>query len=433
MPEAGRRAAVTALLSGLVLVLAACQVGGANSGPNDRATKNLEVLSWWTSGSERAALNVLFTDFKKSNPGINVVNAAVSGGGGSEARVVLATRLQDNNPPDVWQTHPGSSINQFIDQGLIADVSSVYKQDNLASAIPKEMLQDVSRDGKEYGVSTGAHRINVLWFNKKLLAQAEIPEPGSGYTVQAFLADLGKLKAAGVLPLCRSAKAPFATAELFENNLLSVIGPAGWKQLTSDQLRWDGPQVRQALNQFGDMLNYSDPEAGALTWDQATKKLASGGCAFESMNDSAYGELVKDGAKEGTDFGYLAYPGTENLFLTVVDTFVVSNDAKDARNARAFLATIGSKSTQLAFNKEKGSVPLRKDVDVSSLPPYQRASAEAFAHDQVLMSITHGEAVSPQFEQGFYDAIAAFQQSRDVNAFNQALRDAVNELPPPAH
>ncbi len=44
-----------------------------------------------------------------------------------------------------------------------------------------------------------------------------------------------------------------------------------------------------------------------------------------------------------------------------------------------------------------------------------------------------GEAVSPQFEQGFYDAIAAFQQSRDVNAFNQALRDAVNEQPPPAH
>jgi glucose/mannose transport system substrate-binding protein len=117
----------------------------------------------------------------------------------------------------------------------------------------------------------------------------------------------------------------------------------------------------------------------------------------------------------------------------VVDTFVVANNAKDPRNARAFLASIGSKPTQLAFNKLKGSVPLRTDVDVSSLPAYQRSSAQAFARDQVLLSVTHGEALSPQFEQGFYDAIAAFEQSKDVNAFNQALRDAVNEVQPPPH
>jgi hypothetical protein len=31
---------------------------------------------------------------------------------------------------------------------------------------------------------------------------------------------------------------------------------------------------------------------------QATKRLAGGECAFESMNDSAYRELVVDGAQE---------------------------------------------------------------------------------------------------------------------------------------
>ena len=422
-----RRAAVAA---GLALLLAACEGAPGTTGGT---TKNLEVLSWWTSGSETAALNVLFDDFRKTNPGVNIVNAAVAGGGGSKAQVVLATRLQDNNPPDVWQTHPGASIRQYIDDGLIADVSSAYEQDKLASVTPKEMLQAISKDGKEYGVSTGAHRINMLWFNKKLLAQAGVTVPTSGYTVDGFLADLGTLKAAGVVPLCRGAKAPFATAELFENTLLSVIGVNGWKDLSADQLRWDGPQVRQALGQFGKMLSYSDPQAGALSWDRATNKLATGGCAFESMNDSAYGELVKGGATEGTDFGYVPYPGTDGLFLAVVDTFVVANNAKDPRNARAFLASIGTKTTQLAFNRLKGSVPLRTDVDVSSLPTYQRSSAQSLARDRVLLSISHGEAKSPQFELGFYDAIAAFEQSKDVNAFNQALRDAVNEVQPPPH
>src|ERR687885_1871789 len=281
-----------AAVFGLALLVVACQVGG--SAPSGTAaTKNVEVVSWWTSGSERAALNVLFEDFKSTSPGINIINAAVVGGGGSNAQVVLATRLRAGNPPDVWQTHPGASIRRYIDNGLVADVSSVYQQDNLTSAVSREMLQAVSKDGKQYGISTGAPRINTLWFNKKLVAKAGVTVPASGYTAQAFLADLAKLKGAGVVPLCLGGKDPFATAELFENTLLGVIGANGWNRLTSDRLKWDGPQVRQALGEFGQMLAYADPEAGALRWDQATKKLASGGGAFESMKDSAYGELPK--------------------------------------------------------------------------------------------------------------------------------------------
>src|SRR3954452_3519877 len=111
------------------------------------------------------------------------------------------------------------------------------------------------------------------------------------------------------------------------------------------------------------MLGNRDSEAAALTWDQATKKLAAGGCAFESVNDSAYGELVRAGAKEGTDFGYVTFPGTEEAFLTVVDTFVVSASAQDRANALNFLSTIGTKETQLEFNRVKGSTPIRTDVD----------------------------------------------------------------------
>lgn len=426
-----RRSGLTALAAGLTLLLAGC--GGPASTATSAPTRNLEVLSWWTSGSERAALNVLLDDFRTAHPGVDVRNVAVAGGGGSNAHVVLANRLLGGDPPDVWQTHPGASIKQYIDAGQIADVSSIYQRDNLSSAIRPDLRRAVSEDGKQYGVSTGAHRINVLWFNKRLLDKATITVPAAGYTTDAFLADLAKLKAAGVVPLCLGAKDPFARAELFENTLLGVIGGDGWASLTSDRLDWNGPQVRQALGRFGTMLEYADPEAGALTWDQATRKLAAGGCAFESINDSAYGELVVDGAKEGTDFDYVPYPGTGTLFLTVVDTFVMAKNANDPQNAQAFLATIGTAPTQLAFNRQKGSTPLRTDVDVSSLSPYQQSAAKAFAQDPVLLSITHGEATSPQFQQGFYDAIAAFAQSKDINVFNQALRDAVNQVPAPPH
>ena len=426
-----RRSGLAVLAAGLALLLAGC------SGPASTATsgspRNLEILSWWTSGSERAALNVLLNDFRTAHPGVDVRNVAVAGGGGSNAHVVLANRLLGGDPPDVWQTHPGASIRQYIGGGQVANVSSIYQRGNLSSVIRHDLRQAISQDGNEYGVSTGAHRINMLWFNKRLLDKAMITVPAGGYTADSLLADLAKLKAAGVVPLCLGAKDAFARAELFENTLLSVIGADGWARLTSDRLDWNGPQVRQALTRFSTLLDYADPEAGALTWDQATRKLAAGGCAFESMNDSAYGELAVDGAKDGTDFGYMHYPGTDNLFLTVVDTFVMAKHAKDLQNAQAFLATIATASTQRAFNKQKGSVPLRSDVDVQSLSTYQQSATKAFAQEPVLLSITHGEIKSPQFQQGFYDAIAAFAGSRDINVFNHALLDAVNQVALPPH
>jgi hypothetical protein len=54
--------------------------------------KQLEVFSWWTSGGEAMALESLFKVYKYKNPGVEVLNAAVTGGGGSAARPVLQTR-----------------------------------------------------------------------------------------------------------------------------------------------------------------------------------------------------------------------------------------------------------------------------------------------------------------------------------------------------
>ena len=48
--------------------------------------KQLEVFSWWTSGGEAMALESLFNVYKYKYPGVDVLNAAVTGGGGSAAR-----------------------------------------------------------------------------------------------------------------------------------------------------------------------------------------------------------------------------------------------------------------------------------------------------------------------------------------------------------
>jgi glucose/mannose transport system substrate-binding protein len=180
------------------------------------------------------------------------------------------------------------------------------------------------------------------------------------------------------------------------------------------------------------MLGYADPKASQLTWDQATKKLAAGGCAFESMNDSAFGELVASGAADGRDFGSAPFPGTSASFLAVVDVFVAATKAKNARNALAFLGGISEPSTQVAFNRAKGSVPVVRGVDLSGLTAYQRGASRSLWSAPVLLSVAHGEAMSPEFQEGFYDAVATYVRTRDPDAFADDLEDAVSkdQLPP---
>jgi glucose/mannose transport system substrate-binding protein len=422
MSRQRRAAAAVALIT--TLAVAACGTEAPTS--PTKVTKKLEVVSWWTSGSEAAALNTLLTAFRQANPDVEPVNAAVAGGAGSQAIVALAKRLQKGDPPDIWQTFAGKSVQGYAGRGVVRDVASVFAGGDLRATMQPTILQSLMHDGKPFGVPTGAHRSNVLWFNTDVLKKAGVTTPARGYTVAAFLADLGKVKASGATPLCLGGKDPFTTVELFENVLLSKIGTNGWHDMAADTLNWRSAQVQTALKSFGDMLTYADPNASRLTWDAATRKLATGGCAFESMNDSAYGELVADGAQEGKEFGAAAFPGTDGTFLAVVDVFVAATKAKNAKNALAFLSSISKPSTQIAFNRAKGSVPVLRNVDVSSLPTYQQGSSKSLWSSPVLLSVAHGEAMSPAFQEGFYDAVSTYVRTRDPDAFADDLRNAIS-------
>ena len=408
-------------------------VGGCSSPKEtsaDTATDSLEVMSWWTSASEAPALSVFTDAFTTANSGVTVTNAAVAGGAGSQARVDLAKRLLEGDPPDVWQTFDGAATAAFVRSKQVRDVSSVF------SAISAEMnptiLEAVTVGGKQYAMPTGAHRSNVLFYNKAALQQAGVTEPAAGYSPEVFLADLEKVKGAGGTALCLGGKDTFTTAELFENILLAHIGADGYGKVQDDKLNWGGADVKAALADFDKVLGYADPDADGQSWDQAVGKLAKGECAYLTMNDSAYGEVTKAGGTEAT-IGEVVYPGTEGAYLSVVDVFVAATAAKNAKNALAFLATLADPTANLEFNRIKGSVPVLKNIDVASLSPYQQEASTALWAGPVLPSIVHGEALPPAFTQGFFDGVATYVRTRDSGAFLTKMSDAVNSYRPAGH
>ena len=386
--------------------------------------KKLEVFSWWTSGGEAAALDALFNTFKKQNPGVEIINATVAGGGGSAAQPVLQTRLAGGNPPDTWQSHPGyEMIAKYVEPGYCEEITELYKTDGWDKAFPKGIVDIVTKDGKTYAVLAGVHRGNVLWYNKKLLEKNGITI-GDKIGFDEFFAACDKLKKAGVSALGVGDSGIWASAQLFENTLLGVVGPQGWSDLFSGKMKWDDPQVKKAMGYFAKMQDYLNPDHAAMSWDQAIGALMEGKVAFSSMGDWAQGEFLK---AKNQDYGWVSHPGTDGSFIVVADGFVLAKGAPHKEAALAWLKSIGSKEAQEAFNPLKGSIPARTDVDKSKFDAYHQWSMGSFAKDKLLPSCVHGVAAPPAFKQSLEDAVTAFIVDKNVDNFANALVQAAKE------
>jgi len=395
------------------------------------AEKSLEVFSWWTSGGESAALSALFDVYKKQDPGVEVINATVAGGGGSAARPVLQTRLAGGNPPDTWQSHPGwELLDQYVEPGYCEPITELYKNNDWDKAFPKELVINLMTKNRQiYAVLAGIHRGNVLWYNTKLLEQNGI-KVGDQMTFDQFFAACDKLKSAGISALGVGDSGIWASAQLFENTLLGVIGPKGWTDLFSGAMQWDDPRVKEAMKLFAKMQDYVNPDHAALSWDQAIKELMEGKVAFSSMGDWADGEFTKANLKEREDFGWVSHPGTAGSFIIVADGFTLAKNAPHKEAAIAWLKSVGSREAQEAFNPLKGSIPARTDVDRSKFDGYHQWSMDSFAKDKPIPSCVHGEAAPAAFQQALNDAVTTFLVDKNIDNFANALVLAAKESQP---
>ena len=197
-------------------------------------------------------------------------------------------------------------------------------------------------------------------------------------------------------------------------------------------MKWDAPEVKQAIGYFGKMQDYLNADHSALSWDQAVQELMEGKVAFTSMGDWADGEFIKAGLKENEDFGWVNHPGTDGSFVIVADGFTLAKGAPHKEAAMAWLKTIGSKEAQETFNPLKGSIPVRTDVDKSKFDGYHQWSMAEFAKDQLVPSCVHGEAAPAAFQEALNAAVTAFMTDRNTDNFADALVQAAGKASPEA-
>jgi glucose/mannose transport system substrate-binding protein len=406
------------------LALAGCSgsTDNAGSGGSDDDSQ-VEVFTWWASGSEKTGLDALVKVFGEQYPDTEFVNAAVAGGAGSNAKNALASRLKANNPPDSFQAHAGAELTDYIEADKIEDLSSFYEENGLNDVFPETLIDRLTVDGKIYSVPSNIHRANVVWVNTQLLTDAGIDPTQAPADLDAWLADMKKLKDAGVeTPL--SVATDWTQVQLFENVLLSTLGAEGYQGLWDGSTKFDDAKVTDAIDAYTELLSYANTDGTGQDWPVATDMVIDGTAAYNVMGDWALAEFDAKGQTYGTEYTTWPTPGTDGMFDFLADSFTLPVGAPHAGGAKNWLKTISSADGQKAFNLATGSIPARTDAEASDYPEYQQGAMASFAEDTVVSSLAHGAAVKVSWLNDITSAIGQFVSSQDAATLQDALVQA---------
>ena len=348
-------------------------VAATNDAANAEAIK-AEVIHWWTSGGESAAVKVLADQFTKA--GGTWVDTAIAGG--VNARTAAINRTVGRTPPTAMQFNTGKQFDDLVENDLLRDVDQLATEQNWKGVMPEAIIKATTRNGKIYAVPINIHGQNWLWISKAALAKAGATEPTNWDDVFPVL---DKLKAAGLIPLA------FGGQKVWERNLFNAVlvgkgGNALWTAIYGkrDATAATGAEFKTVVETYGRLRDYVDRGSPGRNWNDATNLVIQGKAGMQIMGDWAKGEFAAAGQTAGKDFDCTIL-SNEGGYVMGGDVFAFPKLKDPAQQqAQLLLAKVMlDPETQVRFSQKKGSIPVRLDLDVSALDVCAQKAAKLLA------------------------------------------------------
>lgn len=323
-----------------------------------------DVIHWWTSSSEAAAVRTIADAYRKQGGVWN--DSAIAGA--DQARATAINRIIGGNAPMAAQFNTTKQFNDLVEQGMLNNVDDVAKREGWDKFLPDPILNVIRVNGHYYAVPVNIHMQSWIWYSKAAFKKAGIAkEPAS---MDELFAALDKMKAVGIVPLAHGGQA-WQENILFLAMLAHVGGTDLYLKVLRDRdpVAINSPAFKKVLATFKRLQTYVDSGAPGRNWNDATAMVIRGKAGMQVMGDWAKGEFAAAKMTAGKEYGCIAGFGAKSPYLIQGDAFVFpkTTNPTQVRYQKLLASTIVSPTTQVAFNKLKGSIPIRGDVDASTM------------------------------------------------------------------
>jgi glucose/mannose transport system substrate-binding protein len=340
---------------------------------------DLEVIHWWTSKGESAAVSQFAKAFDNDGQGDHWVDSAIALG--QTARATIMQRVLGGDPPGAAQFNPGREYEELIKNDLLLQLDDVAAEGKWDEVIrPKSISSACLVDGHWYCVPVNIHSWPWGWYSKTAFEKAGLPEPRN---FDEFVADAPKLKEAGIIPFAIGGDGNgWQIKGAFDQLLLEVLGIDKRDQMygKKDLEIAGGEGVLKTLTELKDLKKYTDDGYANRNWNDTTNLVIQGKAGLQIMGDWARGEFSAAGMTGVKDFGCMIGLNEDSPIVSTDGDVIVfpkqSDPDKEAAQKR-LAALLISPEVQVAFNNAKGSMPVRGDVDMATADPCMQKALKA--------------------------------------------------------
>lgn len=344
---------------------------------SDAPKKERSEVSFWYlwGGAEGEVIENLIAEFNASQELYTVKGLSVP----DVQKVIVA--LSSGNGPDLTDNFSSDTVS-FAAKGILEPLDDYIARDNydISDFVPA-VLESGRYEGKLYALP-GNVMFNMMFYNKKLFAEAGIAEPPkTDKELLEMAVKLTKLNDDKTINVLGFPDYPFV---YYTNSMTYALGGS----FISDdgKLTPNNPGTLAALNliksyreQFG-QDNITKFSSSAKYMD-ATDPFMTGHQAIR-FDGPWFGHTVKNILKlTDLDYGVAPLPAPEGKpelaggGQVSSSTFFIAKSAKNKEGAWAFISWLLSKETMVKLNRDFGSLPSRTsiydDPELQNIPDFK--------------------------------------------------------------
>jgi raffinose/stachyose/melibiose transport system substrate-binding protein len=372
-------------------------------------------------------------DYEAAHPGVKIELPFLE----NEAfKAKLTTLLQSSEAPDIFHSWGGGVFYEQAKAGVLRPIEGVLSQEAKDDQGTAGVAAFTAPDGHIYGVARDVAEV-VLWYNKKLFAQAGV-DPASLATWDGFLAAVQKFKDAGITPLAVGAKDKWPAHFWWSKLVVRLAGQDGFNAAAQGEGDgFAGPDFVKAGELFLQLSALNPWQEGfqAASYGDASGYFGDGKAAMHLMGDWDYGAMKDNSASKAgipdEDLGILPFPTIEGGHGDPTDTlgglsgYLFSKNASD--EAVKFIEWYNSSVVQKKFANAGYYIPITKGSADEMTNPFKVQVAKDIngAHWHALF---FDQALGPAVG-GVVNDVSAELAANEITAEDaaQQIKEAVDD------